>query len=67
MMTAPWEDMEHFRTWGYASDETHVCFYQAQTIDWICAALGFEALVSDNPRVFLLRKRGSSREDGRFA
>jgi SAM-dependent methyltransferase len=67
VMTAPWEDLEHFRTWGYASDETHVCFYQAQTIDWICAALGFEALVSDNPRVFLLRKRGSSREDGRFA
>jgi len=54
-MTAPWEDLDHFRTWGYASDETHVCFYHPDTMAWIRAAFGFDALESGNPRVFLMR------------
>jgi hypothetical protein len=57
VMTAPWEDVAAFPAWGYASDETHVCFYHRQTLDWICGAFGFEALASDNPRVAVLRKR----------
>jgi SAM-dependent methyltransferase len=57
VMTAPWEDLAHFRTWGYASDETHVCFYRPETFAWIRAAFGFDRLESGNPRVFLLRKR----------
>lgn len=55
VMTAPWEDLDHFRTWGYASDETHVCFYRPETFAWIRAAFGFDALESGNPRVFLMR------------
>ena len=55
-MTAPWTTLEEFAVWGYASDETHVCFYRRETIDWICGALGFELLESGNGRVFLLRK-----------
>ena len=56
-MTAPWEEVESFRTWGYASDGTHVCFYHRRTLEWICAAFGFEELDRSNPRVALLRKR----------
>lgn len=56
VMTAPWEDLDHFRTWGYASDETHVCFYRPETLAWIRSAFGFDALDSGNPRVFLMRK-----------
>lgn len=56
VMTAPWEDLEHFRTWGYASDETHVCFYRPETMSWAGRALGFEIHDSGNPRVFVLRR-----------
>lgn len=56
-MTAPWEEVESFRTWGYASDGTHVCFYHRQTLEWICAAFGFEELDRSNPRVSVLQKR----------
>ena len=55
-MTAPWTTLEEFADWGYASDETHVCFYRPETIGWICGALGFVLLDSGNPRVFLLEK-----------
>jgi hypothetical protein len=54
VMTAPWTTLEDFATWGYASDETHVCFYRRETFDWICRAYGFDLLESGNPRVFLL-------------
>ncbi len=57
VMTAPWEDLESFRTWGYASDETHVVFYHRKTLDWILGTFGFEALDLSNPRVSVLRKR----------
>ena len=56
-MTAPWEEVESFRTWGYASDGTHVCFYHRQTLEWICAAFGFEERDRSNPRVSVLQKR----------
>lgn len=66
VMTAPWQNLDHFRTWGYASDETHVCFYRPETVAWICQALGFVALASDNPRVFLM-KTGSNLADKRLS
>ena len=57
VMTAPWTDLGSFRTWGYASDETHVCFYRGETLEWIRGALGFEELDGANPRVSVMRKR----------
>ena len=57
VMTAPWTDLESFRTWGYASDETHVVFYHRQTLDWIFARFGLDELDGRNPRVSVLRKR----------
>ena len=57
VMTAPWTDLESFRTWGYASDETHVVFYHRRTLDWIFGTFGLEALDRTNPRVSVLRKR----------
>lgn len=56
-MTAPGPDLAEFASWGYASDETHVCFYYPETLAWICGAFGFAALASGNTRVSLLRKR----------
>jgi hypothetical protein len=57
VMTAPWEDLDAFRAWGYASDETHVVFYHRRTLEWIFEAFGFEELDRSNPRVSVLRKR----------
>ena len=57
VMTAPWEDRTVFRTWGYASDETHVAFYHRRTLDWICGTFGLDVLDRTNPRVRVLRKR----------
>lgn len=57
VMTAPWTDLESFRTWGYASDETHVVFYHRVTLDWICGAFGLEVLDAPSPRVRVLRQR----------
>lgn len=55
-MTAPWEDAAAFRTWGYASDVTHVAFYHRQTFDWIRARYGLVELDHANPRVWVFRK-----------
>ena len=57
VMTAPWEVLDAFRTWGYASDETHVAFYHRQSLEWIFACFGLEELDRANPRVSLLEKR----------
>ena len=57
VMTAPWEDLGAFRTWGYASDETHVAFYHRQSLEWIFAKSGLVELDRANPRVGVLRKR----------
>lgn len=62
-MTAPWDDLESFRTWGYASDETHVCFYHRRTLEWISAHFGFEELDRRNPRVSILLKKGGISSD----
>lgn len=56
VMTAPWEDLDAFRTWGYASDETHVAFYHRESLEWICARYGLAVLDRANPRVWVLRK-----------
>jgi hypothetical protein len=56
IMTDPWTSVAVFATWGYAMDPTHVCFFHARTIDFICAAYGLEALDRRAPRVSVLRK-----------
>ena len=61
VMTAPWEDLDAFRTWGYASDETHVAFYHRRTLEWIFGKFGFEKLDWSNPRVSVLRNAGNGK------
>lgn len=57
VMTAPWEDLDAFRTWGYASDETHVAFYHRRSLEWIFRKFGLDELDGRNPRVSVLRKQ----------
>ncbi|MCU0521009.1 MAG: class I SAM-dependent methyltransferase [Anaerolineae bacterium] len=56
IMTELWTDVEAIATWSYASDPTHVCFYHARTIDFVCRAYGLEALDRESPRVSVLRR-----------
>jgi hypothetical protein len=56
IMTEPWVSVEGFAEWHYATDITHVCFYHAKTIEYICTRYGFETLNKDTPRVTVLRK-----------
>lgn len=56
IMTEPWVSAEHFSEWHYAKDTTHVCFYHANTIAFICSQYGFELLNHDSPRVWVLKK-----------
>ena len=56
IMTEPWISPEGFSEWHYAKDITHVCFYHAKTIAYICICYGFEKLNHDSPRVSVLKK-----------
>ena len=56
VMTELWTDVAALPTWSYATDSTHVCFYHARTIDFICLACGLELLDRESPRVSVLRR-----------
>lgn len=42
LMTGRLEDWSQFKTWGYITDPSHVCFYPLATIDWLSQVYGFE-------------------------
>jgi len=56
IMTEAWSTLEGFAEWHYAKDMTHVCFYHARTLEFICAQFGFEQLYYDAHRVWVLKK-----------
>jgi SAM-dependent methyltransferase len=56
IMTEPWVSLAGFSEWHYAKDMTHVCFYHANTIAYICTRYGFEKLNQDSPRVSVLKQ-----------
>jgi hypothetical protein len=55
IMTELWQDLDGFSEWYYAKDPTHVCFYHARTMDYMCKKFGFEILDRKNPRVNVLK------------
>lgn len=57
IMTDPWETVEQFKTWYYAKDPTHVCFYHKTSFDYICKKFGFLSLPCNDARVFILPKQ----------
>jgi len=62
IMTEPWESVEKFSAWHYARDNTHVCFYHANTMAYICSQYGLKKLTSPTPRVSVLKKVASTHE-----
>ncbi len=56
IMTEQWQTVEHFATWYYPKDPTHVCFYHNNTFNFIAEKFQFEILHNDKKRVVVLRK-----------
>jgi hypothetical protein len=56
IMTEPWVTLEGFSDWHYAKDVTHVSFYHAKTIAYICTRYGFEIINKNSHRVTVFRK-----------
>ena len=46
---------EDFKNWSYRRDDTHVCFYQEKTFQWICEEYGF-ALIEKGEDWWILQK-----------
>lgn len=56
IMTEQWHTLEKFSEWHYAKDMTHVSFYHANTIAYICTRYGFERINPASPSVSVLKK-----------
>lgn len=59
IMTLLWTTHEDFPTWFYARDPTHLCFYHAETLDWMSRAFGLQPIWSDQTRCFLFQKQAT--------
>ncbi|MFO7869734.1 MAG: class I SAM-dependent methyltransferase [Bacteroidales bacterium] len=57
IMTEPYNDTTNFARWYYASDPTHVCFYNTETFNYISKTFSYIQLPSQNPRVTILQKK----------
>lgn len=58
LMTSLFEPSGNFSEWHYRRDPTHVCFYSAQTFEWIREHFGFAHLEIRAPRTILLTIKG---------
>lgn len=56
VMTEHWTTLEQFHHWYYTKDPTHVCFYHANTLDYLCRQYGFVPLWQDTKRVTIFRR-----------
>jgi len=57
VMTQLWSDTTKFKSWRYATDPTHVVFYNLETIGFIFRNFGFTLLKNHRDRVFILQKK----------
>lgn len=56
VMTEFWKDTEHFKSWYYVRDFTHVSFYHLNTIYYIEQKFGMKIIYTDHQRLVLFRK-----------
>lgn len=55
IMTKRVIDREHFTSWHYKNDPTHIRFYSQQTFRWIAAKLNWRLEIIDKDVVFLYK------------
>lgn len=63
IMTERWTTREQFPAWYYTLDPTHVCFYHARTLDFVCKRYGFKLVWMDESRVAILRRENHVEKD----
>jgi hypothetical protein len=56
IMTERWSTIEHFKSWYYTKDPTHVCFYHEKTFDYLCRRYGLVRIWQDARRVSIFRR-----------
>jgi len=56
VMTELWNDPEHFKSWYYVRDFTHVSFYHLKTMNYIEQNYGMKITYTDNQRLVVFRK-----------
>ncbi|MGC9393223.1 MAG: class I SAM-dependent methyltransferase [Anaerolineae bacterium] len=56
IMTERWTTPAAFAGWYYAQAPTHVCFYHADTFDFLCDRFGLTPMWRDEKRVIILRR-----------
>ncbi|PKO95335.1 MAG: class I SAM-dependent methyltransferase [Bacteroidetes bacterium HGW-Bacteroidetes-7] len=56
IMTEMWNDIDSFKNWYYIRDNTHVCFYNFETMQYICKQFNLEILLTDNKRITIFQK-----------
>ena len=56
VMTSLHDNVSDFENWWYASDPTHICFFGAQTFEWLAKEFGFEIIYRDNRNFIILHK-----------
>lgn len=57
VMTEQYESIEHFRTWYYKRDPTHVSFYNSKSFAYLCETYGYEIRYTDCNRVIVVQKK----------
>jgi hypothetical protein len=63
LMTEWVPEARDFADWYYVRDPTHVCFYRAETLDWIANRFGW-FVESPQRNVVLFRKGGDQKFEG---
>jgi len=56
IMTELWTDLPTFGRWYYTRDATHVSFFHANTIAYLCDRYSFEQLPTSDARTVILKK-----------
>lgn len=59
IMTALWSHRTDFKAWRYRRDETHLCFYSTQTLNWLATRHGLTLVRCASP-VALFQRQNSS-------
>ncbi|MDP1540151.1 MAG: class I SAM-dependent methyltransferase [Moraxellaceae bacterium] len=59
IMTEHWQTKAAFASWYYSKDPTHVVFFNARSIDFICRQFGFRLCWQDGRRVVILQRINS--------
>ena len=59
IMTERWTTLEAFADWYYTRDPTHVSFYHANSLDFLCIRFGFTPMWMDEKRVAIFRRNPS--------